>query len=136
MASLAATMGKGNFKNTGGLEDVSDNFKAAISVSGAYDLVSLSWGSEWCPSGEDWHSAREYASPLKHVSSSCKPMLLFHSDDDSSVPIKQALEMAQALEANNVEHEFVHYEDQGHLLITDDVMQKTLDFIEKHRQKS
>ncbi|MCH8053797.1 MAG: alpha/beta hydrolase, partial [Planctomycetes bacterium] len=39
MASLAATLGKGNFKNTDGLEDVSDNFRAAISVSGAYDLV-------------------------------------------------------------------------------------------------
>ncbi len=136
MVSLAATLGIGAFNNTGGLDDVSDNLKAAISVSGAYDLVSLDWGSGWCPPGQDWHSAREYASPINHVSSNSKPILLFHSDNDGSVPIKQALDMTQALDAKNAEYEFVRYADQGHLGITDDVIQKTLGFIENQIQES
>ena len=131
--SLAATLGKGKFEQTGGWIDTSDNFKASISVSGAYNLISLDWGSGWCPSGQDWHSAREYASPLTHVSSNGKPILLFHSDDDKSVPIVQAIDMAGALDSKNTEYEFVHYTDRGHLGITDDIIQKTLDFIEKEK---
>jgi len=136
MVSLAATLGLGQFSNTGGWDDASDNFRAAISVSGAYDLVSLAWGSGWCPAGQDWHSAREYASPINHVSSSSKPILLFHSDNDGSVPIKQAVDMAETLDAKKTEHQFVRYADQGHLGITDEVIHKTLGFIEKQRQTS
>ncbi len=131
MAALAATLGMGAFNPPGSSEDeLSDHFKAAISVSGAYDLPRLDWGSGWCPPGQDWQSARDYASPLNHVSAQCKPILLFHSDNDHSVPIKQALDMTQALEAQKADYEFVRYSDQGHLGITDDVIQKTLRFIE------
>ena len=44
--------------------------------------------------------------------------------------------MTQALDAKNAEYEFVRYADQGHLGITDDVIQKTLGFIEEQREKS
>ena len=60
-----------------------------------------------------------------------KPILLLHSDNDGSVPIQQALDMTQALETHNADYEFVHYSDQGHLGITDDVIQKSLHFIKK-----
>ena len=132
MVSLAATLGKGNFSNTGGLEDASDNFRASISVSGAYDLVSLDWGSGWCPLGQDWYSARKYASPLTHVLSTSKPILLFHSDDDTSIPIQQAVDMLAELEAKNAKYEYFNYTDRGHLGLTDDVIQKSLNFIKKN----
>ena len=133
LVSLAATLGKGEFRNTGGFDDACDNFRAAISVSGAYDLIGLDWGSGWCPLGQDWHSARKYASPINHVSPNSKPILLFHSDNDSSVPIKQALDMTEVLDAKAAEYDFVRYADQGHLVITEDVIQKTLRFIEKQK---
>lgn len=136
MASLAATLGVGAFSPPGGPDDLSVDFRAAISVSGAYDLARLDWGSGWCPPGQDWQSAREYASPIKHVSANSKPILLFHSDNDRSVPIQQALDMTQALEAKRADYEFVRYADQGHLGLTEDVIQKTLIFIKKQMQKN
>ena len=44
--------------------------------------------------------------------------------------------MTQALDAKNAEYEFVRYADQGHLSITDDVIQKTLGFIENQIKES
>ena len=39
------------------------------------------------------------------------------------------MEMAGALKAANVFHRFVHYEDRGHMSVTDEVMEHTLAFI-------
>ena len=107
MVSLAATAGNNQFSKMGGWEDYPDDVTGVISVSGAYDLVRLDWGSGWCPPGQDWHSARQHASPMHHVSSSSKPILLFHSDNDRSVPIQQAVDMAAALDANGSRYEFI-----------------------------
>ena len=67
MVSLAATLGNGRFDKTGGWEDQPNTVTAAISVSGAYDLLKLDWGSGWLPPGEPWDAARRYASPQEHV---------------------------------------------------------------------
>ena len=37
--------------------------------------------------------------------------------------------MAAALDAANVLHRFVHYEDRGHMSVTDEVIEHTLAFI-------
>ncbi|MFT5369940.1 MAG: acetyl esterase [Candidatus Latescibacterota bacterium] len=129
MVSLAATAGDNLFPKTGGWETGSGDIAGVISVSGAYDLISLDWGSGWCPLGIDWHTARSHASPINHISSNNKPLLLFHSDDDRSVPIQQAINMVDALDAKGSTYEFIRYKDKGHLGISDDVIQKTLDFI-------
>ncbi|NRA36909.1 MAG: alpha/beta hydrolase [Planctomycetes bacterium] len=131
MVSLAATLGADGFKTTGGHDDFSPEFQGVISVSGAYNIPDLDWGSGWSPSGVDWFTAQDYASPLKHVSATTKPILFFHSDNDPSVPIAQALEMKAALEKHKTDHEFVHYPDQGHLGITDEVIEKSLAFINR-----
>lgn len=129
MVSLVATAGNGRFPKTGGWEEHPDDVTGVISVSGAYDLVRLDWGSGWLPPGQDWRSARQYASPITHVSAGSKPMLLFHSDNDRSVPIQQALDMVEALKSKRARYHFVRYKDQGHLGITDDIIQKTREFI-------
>ena len=54
---------------------------------------------------------------------------MIHSDDDFSVPVRQALDMVRALDDPGVHHRFVHYTDRGHIAITDEVIQETLDFI-------
>jgi dipeptidyl aminopeptidase/acylaminoacyl peptidase len=87
-------------------------------------------------SGVPWDEARRLASPLEHVSSSCKPMLLFHSDDDPSIPIDQAERMNDALTKNKVYHRFLHYQDRGHIGLTNDfVIEESLKFIDEVEQE-
>jgi acetyl esterase/lipase len=131
LVSLAATLGEGPFMKTGGWEDHSCDFRAAISVSGAYDLLTLDWACGWITPGMPWDEARRLASPIEHVSaSSCKPMLVMHSDDDRSVPVKQADRMAASLVDNEVNHRYLHYTDRGHMLLTaDHVVEESLNFI-------
>ena len=129
MVSLTATAGDKLYPKTGGWLKNSNNVTGVISVSGAYDLTRLDWGSGWCPLGQDWQGARSQASPINHASSSSTPLLIFHSDDDGSVPIQQALDMVDTLDAKGSVYDFVRYKDKGHLGISKDVIEKTLDFI-------
>ena len=130
LVSLAATLGQGPFMNTGGWEGESCAFRAAISVSGAYDLLALDWACGWISPGVPWDEARRLASPIEHVSDSSKPMLLLHSDDDSSVPVSQADRMAETLKAKSVHHRYLHYTDRGHIGLTRDfVIEESLNFI-------
>ena len=56
-------------------------------------------------------------------------MLVIHSDDDKSVPVQQAVDMAAKLKAAGVPHRFVHYTDRGHMGITDEVITEAREFI-------
>ena len=95
LASLAATLGEGRFPRTGGWDEYPSSFRAAICVSGAFDIVSLDWGAGWAPPGEPFPDAREYASPIRHVAPGNVPQLILHSDDDPSIPIEQVLRMTR-----------------------------------------
>ena len=90
-----------------------------------------SWGNLWKPATGDQLEARRLASPIKHVSAKTKPMLILHSDNDGSVPIKQAQNMAAALEKAKAPHKFVQYEKKGHMRVTDDVIKETRAFVEE-----
>lgn len=129
MVSLAATLGDGKFPRSGGWEDFSSRFRAAISVSGAYDLVKLDWGAAWCPPSEPFPSAREYASPIHHVSGRSKPLLVLHSDDDASVPIDQADRMVAALKQAGVPHRFVRFKNRGHMFMPPECVEAAREFI-------
>jgi acetyl esterase/lipase len=129
MVSLAATLGQGRFACRGGWEDQPHDISAAISSSGAYDLRTLDWGSGWMPTGEPWDEARGYASPIEHIDADTRPLLLLHSDDDGSVPIRQAVRMAAALDEADAPHRFRHYTDRGHMAVTDEVIAEARDFI-------
>ena len=56
-------------------------------------------------------------------------MLIVHSDDDKSVPVQQAIDMAKALEAAKVYHRFVHYKDRGHMGATEEVLTEVRAFM-------
>jgi dipeptidyl aminopeptidase/acylaminoacyl peptidase len=45
------------------------------------------------------------------------------------VPIQQAVDMSQALQAAKVRTRFVHYKDRGHMGITDEVIREARAFI-------
>jgi acetyl esterase/lipase len=130
LVSLAATLGEGPFMKTGGWGDAPCDFRAAISVSGAYDLLSLDWACGWITPGVPWDVARRLGSPIEHVSADTKPLLMFHSDDDPSIPIVQAERMTTVLNERKVEHRFLHYKDRGHIGLTNDfVIKESLKFI-------
>ncbi len=129
MVSLVATLGEGAFPRVGGWEKARSDVRGVISVAGAYDLNTLSWGNLWTPVTGNVEEARRLASPMTHVSAANKPTLVIHSDDDKSVPIQQALDMAEKLKAAGVFHRFVHYTDRGHMGITDDVIKEARAFI-------
>lgn len=131
MVSLAATLGDGPFKPTGGWETQRGDFRAVISVAAPYELNTLDWGVLWAPPGEDVSAARKLASPMQHVTAKTKPILVIHSDDDKSVPIKQAVDMVEVLTKAKASHRFVHYKDKGHMGITKDIIQDALAFIEE-----
>jgi acetyl esterase/lipase len=131
MASLAATLGEGPFKRTGGWNDQSCEVRGVISVCAPYDLNTLDWGKLWTPPGEDVEAARKLASPIHHLSGKVKPILIIHSDDDRSVPIRQAVEMAEALEKAGARHKFLHYKDKGHMGIADYVVRESAAFIKE-----
>ena len=130
LVALAATLGEGPHPKTGGWEDEPCDFRAAISVSGAYDLLTLDWGCGWITPGTPWDDARCLGSPIAHVSDRTRPLLVLHSDDDRSIPVVQAERMATALADNEVEHRFLHYTDRGHIGLTENfVIDESLSFI-------
>ena len=130
LVSLAATLGAGPFMQTGGWEGQPCDFRAAISVSGAYDLLKLDWACGWITPGVPWDQARRLGSPIEHITAQTWPMLIFHSDDDGSIPVDQAERMVAALAENEVHHRYLHYADRGHIGLTEDfVVEESLNFI-------
>jgi acetyl esterase/lipase len=134
MVSLAATLGPDGFPKLGGHENMKCDFKAVISVSGTYNLLTLDWGSGWCPPGIAWDEARRYASPLSHVTKDSKPILVLHAVNDGSVPIKQADEFVNKLKETGSKHVYHRYEEGGHLKISQEVSGRIIDFINSFRQ--
>ena len=129
MVSLAATLGDGPFERMGGWEDARNDFCAAISVAGSYELTTLSWGDIWTPKDGDLIEARNLASPVNHVRKKIKPLLILHSDNNRSVPIENALGMVKALKEFGARHTFHRYPDMGHMGINDEVIKRALEFI-------
>lgn len=129
LVALVATLGEGPYERVGGWENFRTDVRAVISAAGPYDLNSLSWGGLWTPVEGAAREVRRIASPIHNIGPGTKPILIVHSDDDRSVPIQQAVDMAAALDAAGVYHRFVHYEDRGHMSVTDEVTEHTLAFI-------
>ena len=131
LVSLAATLGDGPYQRTGGHLKQSNGIRGAISLSGPYDLEKLSWGTLWKPALGDQNAARKLASPIQHVGPKTKPILILHSDNDDSVPVEQAIEMAAALKSAKVSHVLSIHKKKGHMRIRPEVIQETLAFIER-----
>jgi acetyl esterase/lipase len=134
LVSLAATLGDGPFARTGGWEKASNEIRGAIGLSGPYKLETLSWGKLWTPNSPDPVAAQRLASPILNISEKTKPILILHSDNDGSVPIQQALDMAAALEKAKAPHRIRVFEKQGHMRITEDVIKESVAFIEETGQ--
>jgi acetyl esterase/lipase len=136
LAALAATAGPLLFEPTGGWEGNRSDFAAALSIAGAYDLVTLDWGSGWCLPGVPWDVARRHASPLRHAARRSRPMLIVHASDDPSVPISQADVFASKLTEVGAPHVYRRYEVGGHLKINQNVYNDCQNFIQRGENRA
>lgn len=131
MVSLAATLGCDAYAKTGGWDSADAKIAGAISISGAYDLVTLDWGSGWCPPGVPWEVARAQGSPANHVRRDSVPLLVLHATDDRSVPISQADTFVEKLRTVGARHEYQRYDTGGHLKVTPPVYDASRAFIDR-----
>ena len=135
MVSLMATAGEAGYPRVGGWDKARTDVRAVISVAATYELNTLSWGNLWTPIAGNVEEARRLASPIAHVSATTKPLIVIHSDDDKSVPVQQAIDMAAKLKASGVHHRFVHFTDRGHMGITEEVIEEARAFIAEVEQR-
>ena len=75
--------------------------------------------------------ARE-ASPIKHITSDCPPILLLHGTKDDIVSIKQTERFHTALQKVRVDSTFVKIVEGGHNFACPQVMQRVTAFFGKH----
>lgn len=129
LVSLVATLGDGPYETVGGWDNARSDVRAVISAAAPYELNTLSWGNLWTPIEGNVEEQRRIASPIHQINANTKPILIIHSDDDRSVPVQQAHDMAAAMDSAGARHKFVHYTDRGHMRITAEVTSETLTFI-------
>lgn len=101
-----------------------DRFKAAITGAGISDWGMQAGTGDWGildaalggstgwegpgPHVHDRHSPISYASRIR------TPVLILHGEEDTNVPLGQAIHFHRALRHFGVEHEFVVYPREGH----------------------
>ncbi|GAB3458063.1 hypothetical protein GCM10027570_41220 [Streptomonospora sediminis] len=83
---------------------------AATGEAGA-DEAGLSGSVGWEGPGPHPHDA---VSPVSFASRIRTPVLILHGDEDTNVPVGQAVYLHRALRRFGVEHEFVRYPGEGH----------------------
>jgi dipeptidyl aminopeptidase/acylaminoacyl peptidase len=104
-----------------------DRFKAAMMIAGISDWGALLATSEfgtmdaalsgscgWEGTGPHPH---DQVSPISYVSKVRTPVLIVHGQDDTNVPVGQAIYFSRALNWFGVEHELVIYPREGHGLV-------------------
>jgi dipeptidyl aminopeptidase/acylaminoacyl peptidase len=99
-------------------------FKAAMMVAGISDWgmlvatgewgtmeASLSGSCGWEGTGPHPH---DQVSPISFASKICTPILIAHGEEDTNVPVGQAIYFHRALSWFGIEHELVIYPREGH----------------------
>ena len=132
-------------------------FRAAIAVSGIYDLASMyavfrpgdEFGVWWAEKGQGrmgqppWSDLRRYVdnSPFFRADRIHTPILLIHGRDDDGCPVHDAEKMFMALKHLDRTAQLAVYEDQGHVVYeweqkqAIDAAERMLDFLHHHLRK-
>lgn len=102
----------------------SDRFKAAVVGAGIADWgMQVGGGDLGTQDGElagsfGWEGAgphpHDLRSPISFASRIRTPVLILHGEEDSNVPLAQAVYLDRALRRYQVEHELVVYPREGH----------------------
>ena len=80
-------------------------------ASGASSDAALGGSSGWEGPGPHRH---DQLSPISYASQIRTPVLILHGEQDTNVPLGQAMYFHRALRHFGVEHEFVVYPREGH----------------------
>jgi dipeptidyl aminopeptidase/acylaminoacyl peptidase len=129
-------------------------FRAAITVSGIYDLASMyaafrpgdDFGVWWSEKGQGrmgqppWSDLRRYVdnSPFFRADRIHTPILIIHGRADDACPVDDAERMFGALKRLNRTAELAVYENEGHVVYewekkqAIDAAQRMLDFLRRH----
>ena len=104
-----------------------DRFKAAMTGAGISDWgmqagtgdwgildAALGGSTGWGGPGPHIHDAH---SPISYAAQIHTPVLILHGEQDTNVPLGQAIHFHRALRHHGVEHEFVVYPREGHGLV-------------------
>ncbi len=143
---------------TAALVSSTNLFRAAIAVSGIYDLASYytlfrpgdSFGIWWSETGQGrmgqppWSDLRRYVenSPYFRADRIHTPILLIHGRDDEGCPVAGAEKMFIALKRLDRTAQLAVYEGQGHVVYdwdqkqAIDAAQRMLDFVGRHLGKA
>jgi dipeptidyl aminopeptidase/acylaminoacyl peptidase len=104
-----------------------DRFKAAVMLAGISDWsiqtaagdqgaaleAALSGSTGWEGPGPHPH---DRVSPVSYASRVRTPVLIIHGQEDTNVPVSQAVQFHRALRNFGVEHELVVYPREGHMI--------------------
>ncbi|GGV12377.1 hypothetical protein GCM10010260_58800 [Streptomyces filipinensis] len=101
-----------------------ERFKAAITGAGISDWGMQAGTGEWgimdaaLGGSTGWNGPGPHIhdrnSPISYVSRIRTPVLILHGEQDTNVPLGQAVHFHRALRHFGVEHEFVVYPREGH----------------------
>jgi dipeptidyl aminopeptidase/acylaminoacyl peptidase len=101
-----------------------DRFKAAIMVAGISDWGTLAGTGDYGPmdgvlaGSFGWEGTgphpHDRVSPISFASKVRTPVLIVHGEDDTNVPLVQAIYFHRALSRYGVEHDLVVYPREGH----------------------
>jgi dipeptidyl aminopeptidase/acylaminoacyl peptidase len=101
-----------------------DRFKAAIMAAGISDWGMLGATGEWgtmdtaLSGSSGWEGTgphpHDQVSPVSFASKVRTPVLIVHGEDDTNVPVSQAIYFHRALSWYGAEHELVIYPREGH----------------------
>jgi dipeptidyl aminopeptidase/acylaminoacyl peptidase len=102
-----------------------DRYRALVTHSGVFDLVSMYfsteelWFPEWEFGGPYWSQPESYArhNPRDHVKNFKTPTLVVHGERDYRVPLEQGLSMFTALKRQGVPARLVTFPDEGHWIL-------------------
>ncbi len=102
-----------------------DRFRALVTHSGVFDLVSMYgsteelWFTEWEFGGPYWSHPEGYTrhNPRDHVKRFKTPTLVIHGERDYRVPLEQGLSMFTALRRQGVPARLVTFPDENHWIL-------------------
>ncbi|MBK7554458.1 MAG: S9 family peptidase [Flavobacteriales bacterium] len=100
-------------------------WKCLVSHDGVFDQRAMGytteeqWFTEWENGGSVYQDPTKYDqfNPALHVNNWSVPMLVIHSDLDHRIPVEQGIGVFTALQAKNIDSQFLRFPDENHWVL-------------------